>query len=106
MYLLEKYTNLANNLIWEIKRLNLNGSSTLEDGIIALLVISIGNREEREDLKGEVAGCILDLLSCLCVTPTNRYSMELNFSKVMAGVGENVITEPDIKILEVCVPVT
>lgn len=63
-------------------------------------------QRRKRRFKGEVAGCILDLLSCLCVTPTNRYSMELNFSKVMAGVGENVITEPDIKILEVCVPVT
>lgn len=106
MYLLGKYTNLVNNLIYGIKILNLNGSSTLEDEIIALLVINIGNREEREDLKGEVAGCILDLLSYLCVTPTNRYSMERNFFKVMAGVGEKVMTEPDIKIIEMYVSVT
>lgn len=104
--MLEKYTNLVNTLICEIRRLNLNGSSSLEDGIVALLVINTESKEEKEDLKRKVASCILDLLSCLCDTPINRSSMELNSSKVMAGVGEKVMTEPDIKILEVCVSVT
>lgn len=48
---------------------------------------------------------ILDLLNlrCLCDILTKRYSIDSNSSKVMAGVGGKMMTEPDVTFLKVSV---